>query len=107
MSWFSPSAELVQDKENPCSSAGPLPKTESGGQTGAAIEARAREAPNEKERAVRERSRRTPRQVAIGRETERPQLPDHDHGKGRKKHAHMVLVYEGEEDGVTLPDRYY
>ncbi|OAA41915.1 amidase [Beauveria brongniartii RCEF 3172] len=60
-----------------------------------------REAPQGKEREVRERSRRTPRQLPTAREMKGP-VPrdsggDNDRHMGRKTPVPMVLVYEGEE----------
>jgi hypothetical protein len=61
-----------------------------------------REAPQGKEREVRERSRRTPRQLPNAREMEGP-VPrdnggDNDRDMGRKTPVPMVLVYEGEDE---------
>lgn len=67
-----------------------------------------REAPKEKqrEREVRERSRRTPRQAPIVREAERPRQRDRgDRDRGRKTPVPMVLVYEGDGESMPLPQR--
>ncbi|KAM3475880.1 hypothetical protein MY8738_007192 [Beauveria namnaoensis] len=68
-----------------------------------------REAPQGKEREVRERSRRTPRQLPNTREMEGPMPRDNggdkDRDRGRKTPVPMVLVYEGEDEYVPLRSR--
>ncbi|KAJ3496866.1 hypothetical protein NLG97_g2346 [Lecanicillium saksenae] len=71
-----------------------------------------REAPKEKEREreVRERSRRTPRQIPTARDVDRPRremVRDSRRDKGRKTPVPMVLVFEGDRDPMPLSNNQH